>query len=184
MIADKLIFALMIITALYIVSCRNYKRIIIALGAFSLLASFCYLLYHAPDVAVAEAVIGSALSTILYIVALKKHRAFYIFFTTADKDRISDYKMRSEVEDIVSKIMQYCANNDLEAQVVFSWQSPESIASEHLYDLILLKDKKKVTIYGLEADLHMHALKSLLSKTFSESRVNFKTIETDMFADT
>ncbi len=72
MSADKLVFILMIIIALYIVSCRNYKRAIIALGAFSLLASFCYLLYHAPDVAIAEAVIGSALSTILFIVALKK----------------------------------------------------------------------------------------------------------------
>lgn len=47
-------------------------------GVLSLMASFCYLLLGAPDVALAEAVIGSTLSTIIYLVTLKKYRIFTI----------------------------------------------------------------------------------------------------------
>ncbi len=175
MTADKLIFILMIIVALYIVSCRNYKRIIISLGAFSLLASFCYLMYHAPDVAIAEAVIGSALSTILFIVALKKHRTFYIYFTSGSKEHKSDYQLRADMEDVVSRIMRYCSTHDLEAQAVFTWEKPQSIASNQMFDLILHNNNDTITIYGSDAELHVLAIKDMLTKTLSEERIRFVT---------
>ncbi len=175
MTADKLIFILMILFALYIVSCRNYKRIIISLGAFSLLASFCYLLYHAPDVAIAEAIIGSALSTILFIVALKKHRTFYIYFTSDSKEHKSDYRIRADMEDVVSHIMRYCSAQDLEAQAVFTRERPQNIADNQMYDLILHSSGDTITIYGSEAELHVLAIKDMLAAKFNTDRVNFIT---------
>ncbi len=174
---DKIIFILMIGTALFIVSSRNFKRIIIALGAFSILASFCYLIYSAPDVAIAEAIIGSALSTILYIVALKKHRTFYIYFTSSENKKNSDFKLKSGTSDVSGKIMQYCANHDLEAQSVFTWESPEKIASEHMYDLILHSSGDKITIYGSDKELHVNEIKKMLSKSFSDKRIEFLSIK-------
>ncbi len=170
---DKLVFILMLLLALYIVVCRNYKRIIVALGAFSLLASFCYLLYHAPDVAIAEAVIGSALSTILFIVALKKHRTFYIFFTSGENETIGDQKLRIEMNDVVSKITTYLVDHDLEAQAVYSHEDPKTIANEHLYDLILHKENNTVTMYGSDDELHVLAIRELLKDSLREDRMVF-----------
>ncbi len=179
MTADKFIFIFMIFLALFIVSSRNYKRIIIALGAFSLLASFCYLLYHAPDVAIAEAVIGSALSTILFIVALKKHRTFYIYFTGGSRQVQSDSKLRAETKDVASKIMGYLDNHDLEAQAVYTWEPPGKIANEHLYDLILHSENDRITLYGSNTELHVQAIKELLQADFNEDRLAFVNVQSE-----
>ncbi len=176
MTADKLIFIFMILIALFIVGSRNYKRIIIALGAFSLLASFCYLLYHAPDVAIAEAVIGSALSTILFIVALKKHRTFYIYFTGGSQKNKGEAKLRAETKDVASKIMQYLVNHDLEAQTMYTREEPETIAKEHLFDLILHSENEQITLYGSKAELHVLAIQKLLAANFGEERVVFVNV--------
>ncbi len=174
---DTIVFAMMIIVALFIVRTRNLKRVIIALGVLSLLASFCYLLYHAPDVAVAEAVIGSALSVILYVVAFKKHHTFYIFFTSNTKERKSDFKLRSEMEDIVSKIMNYCTLNELEAQCVFTSEQPEEIAKEHVYDLILQNCGETVNMFGVTTELHVQRIQALLKHEIKSERISFLTLD-------
>ena len=68
-----LIYILLIVFALYSVFARNLKRAIIGSGAFGLWISIAYILYHAPDVAIAEAVISSSLATILYVVTIKNY---------------------------------------------------------------------------------------------------------------
>ncbi len=174
---DKLIFILMIVTAIYIVSSRNLKRIIVALSALSLLAAFCYLIYHAPDVAVAEAVIGSALSTILFIVALKKHRTFYVYFSSKSENKQSDFKVRAGMEEVASKVMDYCSENDLEAQSVFTHENPKDIADEHLYDLILEKEGEKIIVYGSNVESHVVAIKGMLAKNFNKDKIELKTFD-------
>ncbi|MCK5156274.1 MAG: DUF4040 domain-containing protein [Spirochaetales bacterium] len=54
------------IAALYI---KDTVSAIIAAGAVSLLASIIYLLVGAPDVAMTEAAIGSALTTVVFLFA-------------------------------------------------------------------------------------------------------------------
>ncbi len=174
---DKLVFVLMIVTAIYIVSSKNLKRIIVALSALSLLAAFCYLIYHAPDVAVAEAVIGSALSTILFIVALKKHRSFYVYFSSNSKKNQSEFKVRAEMDEVASKIMNYCSENDLEAQSVFTHENPKEIADEHLYDLILEKENGKIIAYGSNVEKHVVAIKALLAENFNKDKIELRTFD-------
>ncbi len=174
---DTVVFAMMIAVALFIVRTRNLKRVIIALGVLSSLAAFCYLLYHAPDVAVAEAVIGSALSVILYVVAFKKHHTFYVYFTSTSKEHISDFKLRSEMEDVVSKIMNYCTQHELEAQCVFTDEMPEEIAKEHVYDIILQNAGGKVNIFGVATELHVQQIKEILLREVRHDRMDFLTIE-------
>ncbi len=174
---DKFVFAAMIAVAFFIVISRSYKRIIVAMGVFSLLASFCYLLYHAPDVALAEAIIGSALSTILYIVALKKHRSFYVYLTSASNSKTSDLRLRRHMQNIMAKIMEYCQDNELEAQTVFTSQSPGEIANEHVYDLILEKQNEKVNIYGLQTEKHVQMIKQLLNEDEKEQEIEFLSMQ-------
>jgi len=63
---------IMIIAAFLAIHLKNLLSAIISAGVISLLASVIYLLLAAPDVAMTEAAIGSGLTTIIFIFALKK----------------------------------------------------------------------------------------------------------------
>ena len=63
---------LLIPLAIYAIQTRKLRNAVVILGAFSLVSSLVYLFYRAPDVALAEAVIGTTISTILYLVAMQK----------------------------------------------------------------------------------------------------------------
>ena len=67
------IYILLIIFAFYSVFATNLKRAIVGSTVFGLWVSIAYMLYHAPDVAIAEAVISSSLVTILYVVTIKNY---------------------------------------------------------------------------------------------------------------
>jgi len=70
---EYIVFAFLIVFALAAIFASNLKLAIILSGVFVLWISFAYLLFHAPDVAVAEAVIASTLGTILFILTIKKY---------------------------------------------------------------------------------------------------------------
>ncbi len=63
---------LMIGAAFFAVYSRNLLSAIISAGVISLLASIIYILLAAPDVAMTEAAIGSGLTTIVFLLALKQ----------------------------------------------------------------------------------------------------------------
>jgi len=174
---EQIIFLLMITLALFCVMATNLRKVIIGLGVFSLIATVCYLMYHAPDVAITEAVIGSALTTILYIIALKKYSSFYVYFSGSEQKKSSDIDMRMEKGDIWAVVKEYCANHELTPQLVYTWDRPETIAIEHVYDLILHNDGNMTTVYGREIDEHYKVLKTLLEERCPQERLLFSSLE-------
>lgn len=66
---------LMIASALAAVLLKDVTGSIIAAGVVSLLASILYLIYGAPDVAMTEAAIGSALTTVVFLIAWSRIRS-------------------------------------------------------------------------------------------------------------
>jgi uncharacterized MnhB-related membrane protein len=63
---------IMIAAAILAIYSRNLVAAIISAGVISLFASIIYLLLAAPDVAMTEAAIGSGLTTIIFLFAIKK----------------------------------------------------------------------------------------------------------------
>lgn len=63
---------LMLGAALFALHTSNLLSAVIAAGVISLLASIVYVLLAAPDVAMTEAAIGSGLTTIVFLLALKR----------------------------------------------------------------------------------------------------------------
>lgn len=51
---------------------RSLGSAVILLGAVSLLVAVVFLILAAPDVAITEAAIGSALTTLVYVLALRR----------------------------------------------------------------------------------------------------------------
>jgi len=63
----------MVVLAFLSIEVKKLETAVIYLGIFSLLNAIAYLFYGAPDVSLAEAVIGSTLATVLYLIAIKKY---------------------------------------------------------------------------------------------------------------
>ena len=75
-IIQYLIFIFLIAAALYAITVRDLLKAVIAMGAFSLVLSLEFYILQAPDVAIAEAAIGAALVTAIYIAAIKATTRF------------------------------------------------------------------------------------------------------------
>lgn len=63
---------IMVISAFIAIYSKKLLAAIVASGVISLFASIVYLVLHAPDVAMTEAAIGSALTTIVFIFAFTR----------------------------------------------------------------------------------------------------------------
>ncbi len=70
-IAHIVVLVIMTVAALLAVVLRDLLSSVIALAAASLLLALEYYLLHAPDVAIAEAGIGAALTMAIYIFAIR-----------------------------------------------------------------------------------------------------------------
>jgi energy-converting hydrogenase B subunit D len=68
------ILVIMIVAAFLAVVLKNLLPSVIALAVASLLLSLEFYLLHAPDVAIAEAGIGAALTMAIYIFAIRATR--------------------------------------------------------------------------------------------------------------
>jgi multicomponent Na+:H+ antiporter subunit A len=62
----------MIVLAILSVELKNLIAAVVAMGGVSLVISFLFLLLQAPDVAMAEASIGAALTTAIYIIGIRE----------------------------------------------------------------------------------------------------------------
>lgn len=158
----KLVFVLMVLFAVFAVQTHKLRRAVVYLGIFSLISSFGYLLYSAPDVAIAEAIIGSTLATILYLVALQKYRVFTIYYTNEDYVEINDSHINKARESILSLIERFCIEKELEPQVIYTPESLQHIQTEHQYDLIVRQGKDAVTVYGNKENYQLSALREYI----------------------
>ncbi len=67
-----LLLLLMVGLAIYAVETKDLLASVIAAGFVSLVASIVYLYLQAPDVAMTEAAIGAGLTTLIFIIAIRK----------------------------------------------------------------------------------------------------------------
>lgn len=144
----KLAFLLLIIIAVIVVQAEKLRRSVVYLGILSMIGSYTYLLYGAPDVAIAEAVIGSTLSTILFLVALQKYRVFTIYCVHPSAHRLDDREIRRSRGSLLHLAEQFCIERELEPQIVYTVEPPESIKSSHQHDLIVEHDRDMVRLHG------------------------------------
>jgi energy-converting hydrogenase B subunit D len=62
---------LIVVCAIMVARFHDLIHAVIALAVLSLLMSLLFYLLHAPDVAIAEAGIGAAITTAVYVVAIR-----------------------------------------------------------------------------------------------------------------
>jgi uncharacterized MnhB-related membrane protein len=63
---------LMIVLAIFAIRTKDLLAAVIASGFVSLVASIVYLYLRAPDVAMTEAAIGAGITTLIFVVTVRK----------------------------------------------------------------------------------------------------------------
>ncbi len=154
----KLALIALIILAIMTVQTQKMRHAVVYLGAFSLTISFVYLLYNAPDVAIAEAVIGSTISTILYLVALQKYKIFTVYYCLSEKEFEDQSHLTTEHTQFKRLLDKYCAKQELEPQIIYTVESTETIMAHHQYALIVLNEPNQIKIWGHPENYKMDSL--------------------------
>jgi len=144
----KVVLLLLIIVAVMVVQTDKLRRAVVYLGVLSMIGAYSYLLYAAPDVAIAEAVIGSTLSTILYLVALQKYSVFTIYYVHPAAQHLDDREIRRSRGSLLSLIERFLTDRELEPQIIYTVGSPRSIQDTHHHDLIIERDGQEVRFHG------------------------------------
>jgi len=73
MVLSQILYIMLIVFAVLTICASCLKHAIILSSVFGLWASLTYLVYHAPDVSVSEAVVASTLGTILLVLTIRKY---------------------------------------------------------------------------------------------------------------
>lgn len=159
-----LLLALMAVFAFFAIQTASLRRAVIYLSVYSLVCSLIYLFYGAADVAIAEAVIGCTLSTILYLVALKKYQIFTVYYimNAEQPDNLPAlHQLRRKTKSSLTNF-----TNDLEFQLDFvTTQLPlETIFREKSFDLIILHSEQQLDFYGISNNYHYDELKPFIQQ--------------------
>ncbi len=161
----------LIFLAIITVMTDKLRRAVIYLFAFSFVISIVYLLLSAPDVAIAEAVIGCTISTVLLLTALKKQKIITIYLVK-DKDSNTD------INKLVEVLQKELIKHELEPQVVTTSHDYEQLYDDLMFDILILQEKNKVMIHMSIDNQNTQFLKSI-ENDFAEINVKVMAWEED-----
>ncbi|NCC75843.1 MAG: DUF4040 domain-containing protein [Clostridia bacterium] len=145
----------LVLFAILAIQTHTLRHAVIYLSIYSLGSSVLFLVYGAPDVALAEAIIGSGLSVVFYLVALKRQRLMTIFLI---EDGSLDPERHRELARLLREIEHLYAKKELQSHVFRTDLDRKAILSQRDYDLLVAVEKGHVWIYGGQEDYQMDTL--------------------------
>ncbi|RKD30577.1 Na(+)/H(+) antiporter subunit B [Thermohalobacter berrensis] len=156
---ETLLQIIMIIIALTIILDKDNLRLVIFSSAFSLIAASLYYMNKSPDVALAEAAIGSAIIPLIFIIAIEKQKQFIVVNHLndefLDRDTGKGYKVLEEFAKHYGLKLSVYKNDDGQIQGAFR---------ERNIDLIVEKspqDNRKYLFIGKKASILMNKLEQM-----------------------
>lgn len=158
----KIILVAMVALAIIAVETGKLRQVVIYLGIFSLVSSFAYLLHSSPDVAIAEAIIGSTLATILYLVAIKKYSVFTIYYIDIDTPNLHEPDFLKSKNELLHLVEGYCLEKELEPHVINTPDDTEHVIINHQYDLIVEQFPDSFRISGNKENYQLDELYKLI----------------------
>lgn len=149
---QNFLFIVLIILALFIVLSDNLRHSIIYLGVFSLAMAVAYLYYNAPDVALAEAAIGVGLSTVMYLIAMKKIDIYDICYVNEAGEFSDEYifEFRHQVIRPLEEFLEQ--TEEVEPQITYTDHSINQVLVEDNHDFIIHQKDNKTYLYGHKSD--------------------------------
>ena len=158
----EVILITMVVFSIAAIQAKSLRQSVIYLSVFSLLCSFAYALYQAPDVAIAEAVIGCSLSTVLYLVAIMKFRIFRVYYSQhiTSPENIPENNLLKN--NIMSMMKGYLSDTELELDLINTKHKFDAIHGHHDYDVIIEHTDQGMRMYGAQSNYHYDGLTTYL----------------------
>ncbi len=150
---------LLILIAVFIISSKDNLKIVISYSVFSLIAACLYFLYKAPDVALAEIAVGSAIVPLILILSISKQREFIVlnrledsFLEASDERSGIGYEILSEFCKYYGLKLKIYKKLPGKANGIFSHRNIDLIVEKHhLSRRYLFKGKESsILMYKLE----------------------------------
>lgn len=149
---QSFLFIVLLVLAVYVVLSDNLRHSIIYLGVFSLTMALTYLHFNAPDVALAEAAIGVGLTTVMYLVALKKIQIYDICYVNEEGEFNDEsiFEFRHQVIRPLEEFMEQ--TEEVEPQVTYTDNSIDTVIAEDNHDFIIQQQGSTTFLYGQKSD--------------------------------
>lgn len=145
MTADFLLYAvlvLLLVTAVLTVITDRLVTAVVYSAVFSAVIAFVYLLLAAPDVALAEAVIGSVLTTVMFLVTLKKYKLFTVRYLPGQDAE------DAALSKVLSCLSACLKEHDLEPNLIESKGEPAALSCLEDTDLVAARQESGIILYG------------------------------------
>lgn len=168
-------FETILLLTIFVIACfavlsDNMRRSIIYLGVFSLAMALAYLHYNAPDVAIAEAAIGVGLSTVMYLVALKKVSVYDIAYVNEDVENFNDDNIGNMMKPFVRPMELFLERTEeVEPQIAYTNHPIQDVLNDDNHDCIVHRQGDLFYIYGNSKD-----------RIFQDIVANLDTVIPDM----
>ncbi|MDD3810078.1 MAG: DUF4040 domain-containing protein [Erysipelotrichaceae bacterium] len=161
MILD-LFYLSLIVFAILAVQSRSLRNAVIYLAVFSLVCSIVYLLLNAPDVAIAEATIGCTLSTILYLVALKKYKIFTVYYNCYFNDESHLAILQKERDQIHRILRDFAVGQELQLDLINTATSFTKLKESVTCDVVIFHSPSGIWLHGIKNSYQYQKLLELL----------------------
>ena len=158
---EIIVLAMMIVLAIATVSSIKLRRAIIYMGAFSLLASFAYLFSNAPDVAIAEAVIGCTISVILLLTALQKYRIMTIYYVEEKDCEVS----QSLCEQFVVDLEKFLHKHEFEPHLIRTTLDDETLHEQDKFDMLVVGITGSVNVYTASDNFNSEMIEKFIKSS-------------------
>jgi uncharacterized MnhB-related membrane protein len=156
-----------ILFAIMAIETAVLRHAVIYAGIYSLLCSFVYLLYQAPDVAIAEAVIGCTLSTVLFLVAIRKYKVYRVYYCYSAATSKKKHDIIKKARHILTN---FSLSIELELDFILSKNTAAQVITHSSYDLIIEQNQNQLTIFGDVTNYHFEEIK----KWFADSGLSIE----------
>jgi hypothetical protein len=143
------------------VQSKRLRRSVLYLGIFSLLSSLVYLLLYAPDVAIAEAIIGCTISVILFLTALKRYKTFTIYYVPEEDDEHSI--------EFITAFEKYLAKNEFDPQLIHTSLDDSHLHESDRFDVLIVHHNDEMILYSSATSYHSPLIKKFLDNMPSKN---------------
>ncbi len=170
----------MIASAILTVVTDKLFTAVVYSSVLSLLTTLAYLLLGAPDVALAEAVIGSTLATAIFLVTLRKYRIFTVYLIG-----VKDDPQSLHVLQVITTTLRKLS---IDLNILQTQGDAHELFSHPNCDLVAEKKGDQIILHGEMQSLYFMQLTEALSSeiqsglvivedSIADSIVNFREEE-------
>lgn len=170
-----IILLLMVVSAILTIVTNRLFTAVVYSSVLSGFAAFAYVLLGAPDVALAEAVIGSTLATVIFLVTLKKYRIFTIYLMGKRDDALAIHVLQ-----VITKTLQ---KYDIEPHVLQSSMSAGELLSNPNCDLVVEKKDEVIVLHGEKSSQYLGRISEMLSTDIQIGTVEIEDSLEDSIAE-